>query len=97
MKRKPTTPRQKVVLSAELTTQENLIADNFAFSPSPDEVARRAYLTYEQEGSLPDRAVQHWLTAEADLIAERELAQTPAIELSARRQPPAINGAQINL
>jgi hypothetical protein len=43
------------------------------FTPSPDEVARRAYFSYENEGSLPGRDVQHWLKAEADLIAERKL------------------------
>jgi hypothetical protein len=42
-----------------------------SFSPSPDEVARRAYFCYVNEGSLPGRDVQHWLAAEADLIAER--------------------------
>jgi len=41
------------------------------FSPSPDEVARRAYFAYENTGSLPGHEVQHWLAAEADLIAER--------------------------
>jgi hypothetical protein len=42
------------------------------FVPSPDEVARRAYFSYENEGSLPGREVQHWLAAEAELIAERK-------------------------
>jgi len=41
------------------------------FTPSPDEVARKAYFSYENEGSQPGRDVQHWLKAEADLIAER--------------------------
>lgn len=41
------------------------------FAPSPDEVARRAYFNYENTGSLPGHEVQHWLKAEADLIAER--------------------------
>src|SRR5271170_6114266 len=41
------------------------------FVPSSDEVARRAYFCYENEGSKPGRDVQHWLKAEADLIAER--------------------------
>ena len=41
------------------------------FSPSPDEVARRAYFSYENTGSLPGHEVQHWLQAEADLVAER--------------------------
>jgi hypothetical protein len=43
------------------------------FAPSPDEVARRAYFTYENQGSLPGHEVQHWLAAEAELIAERNL------------------------
>lgn len=43
------------------------------FTPSPDEVARRAYFAYENQGSLPGHEVQHWLEAEAQLIAERNL------------------------
>jgi hypothetical protein len=43
------------------------------FAPSPDEVARRAYFCYLNEGSRPGREVQHWLEAEAQLLAERNL------------------------
>jgi hypothetical protein len=43
------------------------------FAPSPDEVARKAYFNYENQGSLPGHDVQHWLEAEAELIAERKL------------------------
>ncbi len=43
------------------------------FAPSSDEVARKAYFSYVNQGSLPGRDVQHWLEAEADLIAERNL------------------------
>ena len=43
------------------------------FVPSPDEVARKAYFTYVNQGSPPGRHVQHWLDAEAQLIAERNL------------------------
>jgi hypothetical protein len=43
------------------------------FAPSADEVARRAYFAFENEGSKPGRDVQHWLVAEAELIAERNL------------------------
>ena len=39
--------------------------------PSVDEVARRAYFTYVNQGSLPGHEVQHWLEAEAQLLAER--------------------------
>ena len=34
------------------------------------EIARRAYLTYRDEGSMPGREEQHWLEAEARLHAE---------------------------
>jgi hypothetical protein len=40
-------------------------------APSPDEVARRAYFSYVNQGARPGHEVQHWLTAEAELIAER--------------------------
>lgn len=43
------------------------------FTPSPDEVARRAYFSYVNQGSLPGHEVQHWLQAEAELIQERNL------------------------
>ncbi len=46
------------------------------FTPSPDEVARRAYFSYLNEGSRPGGEVQHWLAAEAELIAERNLTRT---------------------
>jgi hypothetical protein len=50
-----------------------LSQNNINFTPSPDEVARRAYFNYENQGSLPGHDVQHWLKAEAELIAERNL------------------------
>ena len=40
------------------------------------EVARRAYFAYENERSQPGHDVQHWLKAEADVIAERNLTRT---------------------
>jgi hypothetical protein len=43
------------------------------FTPSPDEVARKAYFSYLNQGSLDGHEVQHWLKAEADLVAERKL------------------------
>jgi hypothetical protein len=46
------------------------------FLPSADEVARQAYFSYENQGALPGHDVQHWLAAEADLIAERNLTRT---------------------
>jgi hypothetical protein len=43
------------------------------FAPSPDEVARKAYFSYVNQGSSQGHEVQHWLAAEAQLIAERNL------------------------
>ena len=46
-------------------------AENLPFSQ--DEVSRRAYFSYVNEGELPGRDEQHWLKAEADLLAEGAL------------------------
>ena len=46
------------------------------FTPSPDEVARRAYFTYVNQGSPQGHEVQHWLQAEAELLAERNLTRS---------------------
>ena len=40
------------------------------FTPSPDEVAKKAYFNYVNEGSESGHDVQHWLAAEAQLITE---------------------------
>jgi hypothetical protein len=45
--------------------------DETNFIPSPDEVARKAYFTYVNQGSPQGHEVQHWLKAEAELIQER--------------------------
>jgi hypothetical protein len=37
--------------------------------PSTDEVARAAYFRYLNEGSPSGRSMQHWLEAEAHLVA----------------------------
>ena len=52
-------------------TVRKLGQDEIDFVPSPDEVARRAYFIYVNEGSPLGRHVEHWLNAEAQLIAER--------------------------
>jgi hypothetical protein len=54
----------------------NLNQGGTDFAPSPDEVARKAYFNYENQGSLPGHDVQHWLEAEAQLLAERKLTRT---------------------
>jgi hypothetical protein len=46
------------------------------FTPSPDEVARRAYFSYVNQGSQSGHEVQHWLQAEAELIQERNLTRS---------------------
>ena len=53
------------------------------FAPSPDEVARKAYFSYVNEGSLPGHEVQHWLEAEAQLFGgvERESQMHPGSSL----------------
>ena len=64
---------QKVLDPPLTTATKKLEQDAKEFVPAPDEVARKAYFTYENEGSKPGRDVQHWLKAEADLISERNL------------------------
>jgi len=49
-----------------------VVAAEASFTPMPDEVARRAYFTYVNQGSRDGHEVQHWLAAEAELIAERK-------------------------
>jgi hypothetical protein len=52
---------------------ENANAGEINFVPPPDEVARKAYFSYVNQGSPQGHEVQHWLAAEAQLIAERNL------------------------
>jgi hypothetical protein len=68
----PKNQSQNQNLSAPAVLSRNEID----FAPAPDEVARRAFFAYENEGSQPGHEVQHWLKAEADLIAERNRTRT---------------------
>jgi hypothetical protein len=43
------------------------------FAPAPDEVARRSYFSYVNQGSSQGHEVQHWLEAETQSVAERNL------------------------
>jgi hypothetical protein len=61
---KPANP-ERPIAAASLSQNE------IDFVPSPDEVARRAYFSYVNQGSSSGHEVQHWLAAEAELIAER--------------------------
>ncbi len=62
---------QKPANAPRPTSAATLNANEIAFTPTPDEVARRAYFTYVNQGSQDGHEVQHWLQAEAELIAER--------------------------
>jgi hypothetical protein len=64
---------QKPARAAWPAAAADLNQDRIEFVPSADEVARRAFFTYVNEGSSQGHDVQHWLAAEAELIAERNL------------------------
>jgi hypothetical protein len=67
----PQDQKPKPADASRPTAAADLAASESAFVPSPDAVARRAYFTYVNQGSLPGHDVQHWLDAEAQLLAER--------------------------
>jgi len=73
MKHHKLSKTQQMVIAPQPTSAPGKDRDKISFAPSPDEVARRAYFAYENERSQPGHDVQHWLKAEADLIAERNL------------------------
>ena len=62
---------QKPASASRPTAAADLNQNEIDFAPSPDEVARKAYFSYVNEGSRPGHEVQHWLEAEAQLLAER--------------------------
>ena len=64
---------QTPVSESRPTATADLNQSVIDFVPSTDEVARRAYFSYVNQGSLPGHDVQHWLEAEAQLIEERNL------------------------
>jgi hypothetical protein len=64
---------QKPASVSRPTAPAGLNQNEINFTPSPDEVARRAYFSYVNQGSLAGHEVQHWLEAEAELLAERNL------------------------
>jgi hypothetical protein len=77
---KPRTFSQIQKVKSDNTPQPFAEADQSrginGFVPSPDEVARKAYFSYVNEGAPYGRDVQHWLAAEQELIAERNLTRT---------------------
>ena len=73
MKHHTLSKTQQAVVAPLPTSAAGADHNEMSFTPSPDEVARKAYFAYENQGSQPGHEVQHWLKAEADLIAERNL------------------------
>jgi hypothetical protein len=73
MKHHKLSKTQSAVIAPQPTSSVGMDANEINFSPSTDELARKAYFTFVNQGSQPGHEVQHWLKAEADLIAERNL------------------------
>ena len=69
----PHDQNQKPASASRPAPATDLNQGGIDFAPSPDEVARRAYFSYVNQGSQQGHEVQHWLVAEAELIAERNL------------------------
>jgi DUF2934 family protein len=64
---------QKSASTARSTADAESNKNEINFTPSPDAVARKAYFSYVNQGSSQGHEVQHWLEAEAQLLAERNL------------------------
>jgi hypothetical protein len=73
MKQHKFSKTHQTVIAPRPTSAAGICQNEISFTPSPDEVARRAYFAYENERSQPGHDVEHWLKAEADLLAERNL------------------------
>ncbi|MGC9944490.1 MAG: DUF2934 domain-containing protein [Verrucomicrobiota bacterium] len=71
MKNDNRSQHQKPAAAAQRISVIGPSQNEINFTPSPDEVARRAYFTYVNQGSHQGHEVQHWLQAEAELIQER--------------------------
>jgi Protein of unknown function (DUF2934) len=55
------------------TMPDDLKQSKIDFTPTSDDVAKRAYFNYVNQGFRPGHDIQHWLDAETELIAERYL------------------------
>ncbi len=75
MKPKNITPIQtrNPAVTSQPAPAPALSQNEIDFVPSADEVSRRAYFSYVNQGSQSGHEVQHWLAAEAELIAERSV------------------------
>ena len=74
---------QKTVGASRPATVADIIQSRSAFRPSPAEVAKGAYFSYLNEGSIHGRDEKHWLEAEAQLFGgvEREAQIHPGSSL----------------
>jgi CRISPR/Cas system endoribonuclease Cas6 (RAMP superfamily) len=88
---------QKLVGTPPPTPVVPMSQNEIDFTPSPDEVARRAYFAYENKGSLQGHEVQHWLAAEAELIAERQLTRTHGFQHHPHKNSPTNHAETIIL
>ena len=59
--------------AAELDAVAMLDVNAAHFTPSVDEVANRAYLKFHNQGASDGYDVEHWLSAETELIAEHDV------------------------
>jgi hypothetical protein len=73
MKHKNFSQNQKSASASWPTAAADINQNGIDFALSLDEVARRARFSYVNRGSPQGHEVQHWLEAEAQLLAERNL------------------------
>jgi hypothetical protein len=62
----------------EAAVTGNGSGDSQASSPTPDEIAERAYTIYEREGRVDGKAMDHWLQAESELSMSNQKKSTPS-------------------
>jgi len=83
MKQKSFSPNQQPASASPSASASETSQRNTAIVPSPDEIAKRAYFSYVNEGSQPGHEERHWLEAEAQLFAgiERQSQMHPGSSL----------------
>jgi Protein of unknown function (DUF2934) len=96
MKQNKFSQNQTPAKASKPTAAPDLTQSGLDFAPSADEVARRAYFSYVNQGSRPGHHVQHWLEAEAELLAERNLTRVHGFQHDTHNKIPANNHERIN-
>jgi Protein of unknown function (DUF2934) len=79
MKRKNLSPIEKSASTRPPTPAALPKQTAIDFRQSRDEVARRAYSIYRDQGSPQGHDMQHWLEAEAQVIAARKAGRESAL------------------